>query len=540
MPPKILTAQTEALAMSRVGLVSTFRFAQARDATTVERCWSILESFLLYHLAVGFDHIFLYSDEIEDGDGKDNIYIERTKEGFLPSEVSVRVRNKEQIEMLAKNCKLWDSLGHMFDTEVHARQTLNAEQALSASAERGLDWLLHIDIDELFYTAETSIKPHFSMLDSLGVTHMTYANHEGVPCQVNVTDYFSQVSLFRMNHLMLPISGAIGECMQFWRQRTSHGQYMLAYDNGKSAVRVLPGQVLPESVHRWCGLKHQRSKSNRVDRGNTSAAERAASNSADIESKEMNTGQGRNVAEDEVDNRGKSSSFISRTALVDPRELNLQKVLNCPDPCVLHYVGCGLEWLRDKYHLLGDFPSSWFGGRLTIAPSFHLDARDAVVGQKEHQSEAPTGDVIISRKHCWNNSDMVLRATRDKAAELYRTQVMLCPVRDAKQIQKQLQLGVLREMKGPRQIIEAARAARHMHVIARPLESRKDILSREDTAERVTQSASPNSHSEENDRFAETAPLLTTVEMAIPQGGIPVSGDCEHGWILSCVAREYL
>lgn len=56
--------------MSRVGLVSTFRFAPSdrggeaaeNGTSTADRCWSVLSSFLLFHLAKGVDHIFLYAD----------------------------------------------------------------------------------------------------------------------------------------------------------------------------------------------------------------------------------------------------------------------------------------------------------------------------------------------------------------------------------------------------------------------------------------------------------------------------------------------
>jgi hypothetical protein len=42
-------------------------------------------------------------------------------------------------------------------------------------------------------------------------------------------------------------------------------------------------------------------------------------------------------------------------------------------------VVCGERWFRSKYLMLGRFPDSWFGGRLPIEPSFHLDARDVVM-----------------------------------------------------------------------------------------------------------------------------------------------------------------
>lgn len=66
-------AQTLA-SMSTVGLVTTFRFAPSEDGDelSVERCWSVMLSFLLFHLAKGIDHIFLYADA---DDHSDDVYI---------------------------------------------------------------------------------------------------------------------------------------------------------------------------------------------------------------------------------------------------------------------------------------------------------------------------------------------------------------------------------------------------------------------------------------------------------------------------------
>ena len=62
--------------MSRVGLVSTFRFVAFPDDEEghagVERCWSVLSSFLLFHLAKGVDHVFLYADA---DDGENRVYV---------------------------------------------------------------------------------------------------------------------------------------------------------------------------------------------------------------------------------------------------------------------------------------------------------------------------------------------------------------------------------------------------------------------------------------------------------------------------------
>lgn len=65
--------------MSTVGLVTTFRFVPFsggegghKSASTFERCWSTLNSFLLFHLAKGVEHVFLYADA---DDGSNDAYI---------------------------------------------------------------------------------------------------------------------------------------------------------------------------------------------------------------------------------------------------------------------------------------------------------------------------------------------------------------------------------------------------------------------------------------------------------------------------------
>ena len=54
-----------------------------------------------------------------------------------------------QRERQQANCRLWSQLGSFSATEVPARQSLNAEDALRRAGEMQLDWLLHLDIDEV-------------------------------------------------------------------------------------------------------------------------------------------------------------------------------------------------------------------------------------------------------------------------------------------------------------------------------------------------------------------------------------------------------
>ncbi|CAN0133418.1 unnamed protein product [Discosporangium mesarthrocarpum] len=515
----------------RVGLVSTFRFPVPVDKPAVERYWLVIDSFVLYHLTKGFDHIFLYSDDPEGG--SDGVYVERIQETFSMSQVSVRVRNEEQRDRQSRNCRLWDKLGAFYETDVHARQTLNAEEALNAAAKIGLNWLLHIDIDELFYSSEASIKPHFSMLEDLGVEQMTYANHEGVPCREDVSNFFTEVGLFRINHLVLSLSGAVGECMEFWRRRRKHGQYLLAYDNGKSAVSVQPGTVLPESVHRW------RRAPRRVGKGATNQITPQAlpmDGDDDAHSALCKDGSGLDEGTDNED-----TPLVSRTALADPRDLNVCGLLECQDPCVLHYINCGLDWLWDKYSLLGAFPSSWYGGRLPIAPCFHLDARDVVAGGGSEQTDRglsdrsggerwgwPT-DKGCSKGPCISEGNRQMR--RDRAADLYHKQVMLCPIQDKGELRKQLKCGVLREIKGPASVIKAAQRARDKHHA--PSEQMV-----EEEENRIMGSGVGRSGDSGGKRSV--SPFIAGGAARKNDPTVHSGAGCQKEWILASVARDYL
>ena len=69
-----------------------------------------------------------------------------------------------------------------------------------------MDWLLHIDIDELFLVSSPnsweqppSVGHHFASIPS-SVDYVAYVNHEAVPEHTrNVTNYFTEISLFKQN-----------------------------------------------------------------------------------------------------------------------------------------------------------------------------------------------------------------------------------------------------------------------------------------------------------------------------------------------------
>jgi hypothetical protein len=125
----------------------------------------------------------------------------------------------------------------------------------------GLDWLLHIDADELFYPGPLMDVPaHFGELYSESISTFCYKNHEAVPERHDVVDPFREVSLFKRSLDDVPYSKEAETAVAFWQAR-QEGSFFYYYDNGKAAVRVhvnarplsvhefLPGR--PDDMLRW-------------------------------------------------------------------------------------------------------------------------------------------------------------------------------------------------------------------------------------------------------------------------------------------------
>mmetsp|Transcript_20465 Transcript_20465/g.61018 ORF Transcript_20465/g.61018 Transcript_20465/m.61018 type:complete len:399 (+) Transcript_20465:215-1411(+) len=283
-----------------------------------------LVSFVRWHLHVGFEALYLYFDDARAGVPTGWLALD----AFRWDTRVIRARRSGALRAEHRAaCASWNKFGAFETFEVQARQCLNAEHAGLVAHRRGIRWLTHLDADELFLATPEAFNSHFAGLDAAKVGHCTYANHEAIAEGADIYDYFAEITLFKVNHHVAPLSRAAAVALAWWRSRSLHGQYLLGYDCGKSSVRLVGG-VRPASVHAWITPPGTR--------------------------------------------------WLA--AFEDPRVARPATVAYL-EPCVLHYLTCGEFWLRTKYELLGDFSNAWFGGVLPIAPSYHLDARDAVAVQ---------------------------------------------------------------------------------------------------------------------------------------------------------------
>jgi hypothetical protein len=124
-----------------------------------------------------------------------------------------------------------------------ARQMLHVQDAcaLIAKHRMPIDWLLHIDHDELFKPRERNVADHFSKL--AGIDQAIYLNHEAVPESVEVDDVFRDITLFKRNP-------AVVERLFGRRASAAARRLFMAYWNGKAAIRVASGAI-PNGVHRF-------------------------------------------------------------------------------------------------------------------------------------------------------------------------------------------------------------------------------------------------------------------------------------------------
>ena len=296
--------------------------------TTVRDPGPSFASFLRYHTSIGIDELFVFFDDPDDpwaalSESNDNVRVTRCD-----------ARTRE----LWRRMPSYQASRSFIDREVMARQTLNAELAIRMALEADIDWLIHIDSDELFYCPDIDVHDHFASLSRRGRRKMRYLNHEAIPETTDVSDCFDEVSLFRVNpgtrrrtrpteeqtKALMPVSQMSPETFLF-------------YMNGKSAARPVDGLtsngphefVLPEGV-------------DAVDRS--------------------------------------TKTFLPRATDRLRRTRPLRRWV-AEEPAVLHYACCGFEAFWSKYQLLGPFPDTWYG-MYDIASNggrFHLKCRDVVM-----------------------------------------------------------------------------------------------------------------------------------------------------------------
>ena len=215
---------------------------KAAIVTTLRDASAMIDSFIAYHLAIGFAHLFLFFDDPADPDlprlaGHPNITA-------LPHDAALR----RQWQALPE----YPAQGPFIDSEVMARQVLNVGVAMDLARQMGLDWLLHIDADELFHAPDLSVAEHFAGAQAQAADTIQYPNFEAVPEKDDIADAFREVDLFKVAPSLNP-GPFTPEGADLLRATPQMPQALFFhfYSNGKSAVRLGARDMRPDGVHRF-------------------------------------------------------------------------------------------------------------------------------------------------------------------------------------------------------------------------------------------------------------------------------------------------
>ena len=126
-----------------------------------------------------------------------------------------------------KTCKQYNSHKNSFDDEVMSRQILNAEYVLKMAKIDMIDWLIHIDADEILYSNKyDNISQSFSNLSNLS-NIAKLSNYEIAPLESNSNNCFRTHTYFKTKKA---------------------GSLYKAYYNGKGACKV-SSDAYPFGVH---------------------------------------------------------------------------------------------------------------------------------------------------------------------------------------------------------------------------------------------------------------------------------------------------
>lgn len=211
----------------KLALVSTLRGVEA-----------VIDSFVRYHRAVGFDRFYLFFDDPDDpaaerAAGYPEAVVWRRGPGLQRRWEQTRRHRSRHV-------------GPFVETEVQARQVLNAAVAVDLALEEGVDWLLHLDGDELFFPGDASAPDHFARLDAEGRAGACYPNLEAVPEAEAIDDFFRTTTLFKQNRAGAPLEPEQQALLAAVPQIPP--RFFHFYQSVKSAARVRPG-LQPFGVH---------------------------------------------------------------------------------------------------------------------------------------------------------------------------------------------------------------------------------------------------------------------------------------------------
>lgn len=209
---------------------------------TVADAEGSIHQFISYHLSIGFSRLYLFVDD-------NNEEVIRTAKSF--EQVHLLIRNEDLHELWKKTPAYADEKKRpLIDQEVMVRQEMNFFVASLLAKRESIDWLLHIDLDELFYPNHINLQEYFISLQRRGIASVTFLNYESLLVSddsesIYLSTCFFKLNFFRRGHLVFS-----KEQRQYIKETPwLRDKYFHFYQNGKSIINLSGKKIAYYDVH---------------------------------------------------------------------------------------------------------------------------------------------------------------------------------------------------------------------------------------------------------------------------------------------------
>jgi hypothetical protein len=226
--------------MLNLGIVATI--SDSRDS---------VEEFIRYHTSIGFTKIYLFIDDNDE-------------------QVLATLKNYAQVAAFPRDAALtalWDKYynfhnnekRNLIDSEVMVRQELNFFVAYALSKLEGIDWLIHIDLDELFFPNDNDLQEHFKSLQRRNFRGMTYLNYESISTDIDASNIYLSAEYFKINYFWKK-HWFFNKAQQEFLKECSwlREKYFHFYQNGKSSISTYGREIRFYDVHSIVGDGHRK------------------------------------------------------------------------------------------------------------------------------------------------------------------------------------------------------------------------------------------------------------------------------------------
>ena len=216
-------------------------------ATTTADGYERVRDWTEYHRAVGVGRFYMF---LEKGAARP---VEAARIGALPG-VTTWTPSRELAARHVRSRVLNETWLASFmhkpcNNELFMRQNLNLELAIEHARLERVDWIIHVDTDELLYPGGARDYSVRLLLNGIprGVDMVVFPNYEALPEHDGVLDPLGEVTLFKKSY-----DHVARQAYQDAYKTVTRGNpnYFLTYGNGKSAARVRPG-LRPNGAHRF-------------------------------------------------------------------------------------------------------------------------------------------------------------------------------------------------------------------------------------------------------------------------------------------------